>query len=353
MFKIVLSLLFVTQTSLWAQLPSAEEVALRHTATTQSLKSLRCDYLHVLNFQDETPETTRKGKYLRVNDVVFLEEKIGKSAVFSLRRDLNSIRSFQETQTAKKTPRYLAAIKTSNALLGTTDLYLPLLFQVQHPDEPRVLNYSEFYAKCKTSVSRASYRGRPCVKVVAKYQFKEVDFECHNFHDANIGYLVVASEKYSQSSRSKTLMKIETDDWVTTGSSHFPRKVALSNYVKGKLDYTHGITCSSIVMNEAIEPKELELPVVPDGTPCTNFMTMKKYQINSSWNRVGPETDFVVMKSEALISGVDAASNFDFRPTTEEPRSPWIWVAIASAILLATLLTWKWIRRKREGEDEE
>ncbi len=351
---ILLAVVCVSTGNTNARDPNAQELALRQEATLQRINSLKLNYQQVIHGL-ETEDSVRKGTYLRKGPVVFVKEISGSPKLTwvqsNVRRDLQTVRSLQQSVRANQPMIYQADIYRADASLGTTDLYSPLLFQAFDPNESRIVSYQERYSKCKTSVHEVTLNGRPSYRVDAEQNVKGNSTVESYWHDPNYGYLVVKLSKSKSGFFSSPYQVVELTDWSIVNECDFPNRMLLTQYVNGKVDYTHTIECGDIEINRKIDDKLLELPVMTRTGFCYDHVRNKQYQIDSTWKSVGKEADFVVQKYEAKQSSIDAAKPFDFEPSKDLKPFPWYWLVMLSAILLVSALIWKYVKSKREQNE--
>jgi len=292
----------------------------------------------------------QRGKYTRRDSVVYIRSGIEGNNLVEYRIDDKQFRAVERHWEKNKSARYHTFLKPNNVSAGTCDLYTFFLFHFAHHSEPRILTASEYYGKVSTSLHSDSVNGRRCIRVDVKDTYNNTVIRMSNWHDVERGYLIIKQERKQHSPTAKFDLTIELDDWIELGAAYFPKRFLATSYLNGNLNYTQTIDCTTVSLNEPVSDKELVLPNIPDNTTCVDYIRMKQYLIDSSWNRSGPEKDFVIQKMEAKQSSLEAIEDSGGKVTTSEPWSLWTWISLVSGglfVLGLLILFWKrWFANK-------
>jgi hypothetical protein len=129
----------------------------------------------------------------------------------------------------------------------------------------------------------------------------------------------------------------------------FPTKRAGTGFRGGEQTSQSFMTLSDVRINEPIAKDIFDLPHIPSGTLCNDFIRKQRYPIDANWQQI-PGSKAKSFDRYA-IPGTTPGQGGVTAQTTAEPRSWTFWIVPASLAVLATAAA-VWLFRRYRTRSE-
>jgi hypothetical protein len=306
-----------------------------HRTAEESIQTLACTVKSEL--AHPVPQSTTLGQYWRSRDKarIHLETPSGTIDYYYFERE-SEIREIARNRKGTDQPEWLASRRA--------------ISRFQHPADAWYKVFGSFSTHLRSSkgtarAARERVDGRDCIRVtmqIAGGGQSEFSF------DVARNYLI--RQKVIVDKNARNINDPELVEWQP--GVFFPTRIVGKNLDGRRVTHEGAVVFADLRVNEPIPESIFEMPTVPRGTRCEDYIVKEQYPIDSAWRKI-PGSQTEPIQTEAVIEPAPKDEAHKAQ-SAAEPGSWTRWIAPFCALTLAVSASiWLYRRRKAASGDAE